>query len=320
MLNTNRQGDSGFGDYCGLTNTEGYFQGSGLTYRRPRGKTINFRDHIRKKNSYQDRLAGDFQAYLESDELDICYQPLVDLEKGTTTGVEALLRWQHKLAGPISPDIFIPVAEQTGAIHALTFRVLDHALRQLHAWETDGICIDVAVNLSMFNLHYENFPLQVARLLKKWSIAPDRLILEVTEGVIMYDPEQATRILEKLDNLGTRLALDDFGTGYSSLSHLARLPIRELKIDRSLIRDIDKNSKNAVIVCSTIELAQKLGLKIVAEGVEDIVVLNILKEYGCATAQGYFFSKPVNQVDFKAWYLNRHGKKYNPPLLPMPQV
>lgn len=266
----------------------------------PDGKYLNYHS-----------LVNDFQSCLERNDLTVCYQPLIDLETGKTTSVEVLIRWNHELAGSISPEIFIPLAEQTGHIYALTFWVLNHALQQLHTWKSDEINIDVAVNLSMSNLHDGSFLLQVSMLLDKWSIPPDQLILEITESVIMYDPDRAIRILGKLNDLGAKLALDDFGTGYSSLSHLARLPINELKIDRSLIIDIDKNRKNATIVRSTIELAQKLGLKIVAEGIEDVVVCNILKEYGCDIGQGYFFSKPVNNTEFKSWIKETSRTTYN---------
>lgn len=275
-----------------------------MTYHQSSEKTVDFHYYIQEKYLDHLGLINDLQTCLEKDDLNICYQPLIDLETGQPTSVEALIRWQHKLAGSISPEIFIPLAEQTGHIHALTFWVLNRTLQQLHVWKSDNIDIDVAVNLSMFNLHDEGFPSQVCRLLDKWSISPEQLILEITEGVIMYNPEQAIRILENLNDIGVRLALDDFGAGYSSLGHLSRLPISELKIDRSLIMDIDKNHKNAMIVRSTIELAQELGLKIVAEGVENATVCDILREYGCNCVQGFFFSKPVNDVEFKSWFMN----------------
>ena len=309
MLNTHKYIESSLRENYGINNDTSNHPG--LTYCHPGGKTIDFHHYIQEKYLNHLSLINDLQAYLERDDLNICYQPLIDLNTGNTTSVEALIRWQHKLAGTISPEVLIPLAEQTGHIHTLTFWVLNQALQQLHAWKSDGINIDVAVNLSMFNLHDENFPLQVSRLLDKWSIAPDRLVLEITEGVIMHDPEQVIKILGRLNELGIRLALDDFGTGYSSLSHLARLPISELKIDRSLVMDIDKNTRNAMIVRSTIELAQKLGFKIVAEGVENAVVCNILKEYGCHTVQGYFLSKPVNAVEFKSWFMETCQNTYN---------
>jgi len=293
--------ESNLEDNNNMNNHESNFHG--FANHPPHINTIDFHHYLQEKYLGHLSLIIDLQTYLERDDLNICYQPIIDLETGETTCVEALIRWQHKLAGYISPELFIPLAEQTGHIHALTFWVLNHALQQLHTWKTDGIDIDVAVNLSMFNLNDENFPSQVSSLLDKWSIPPDQLILEITEGVFMYNPEQTIRVLERLNDLGIRLALDDFGTGYSSLSHLARLPISELKIDRTLITDIETNSKNAKIVRSTIELAQELDLKIVAEGVESATVCNILKDYDCDSAQGYYFSKPVNDVEFKSWFI-----------------
>ena len=309
MLNTNRYPATSFVDIRSVNHNETSYYG--LTVRHPCRDTVNIPHNIQEQYPDHSSLINDFQAYLESDDLYICYQPLIDLKTGNVTSVEALTRWHHKLAGPISPDIFIPLAEQTGHIHALTNRVLNHTLQRLYAWRQDGINIDLAVNLSMFNLHDEGFPLQVSRLLDNWSIIPDQLILEITEGVLMYEPKLAISVLEKLHDLGIKLALDDFGAGYSSLSYLASMPISELKIDRSLVVDIDKNSKNAMIVRSTIELAQKLGMKIVAEGVEDMVVCNMLKEYGCDFGQGYFFGKPVDEFKFNSWIMETGRITYN---------
>lgn len=271
------------------------------------GNTIDFHSFIQDKFLCHLNLINDFRTYLDKDDLKICYQPLVDLESGKTVSVEALIRWQHKLAGYISPEIFIPIVEQTDHIHALTYWMLNHTLQQIYEWNLEGINLDVAVNLSMFNLHDEAFPGQVSRLLDKWAINPEKLILEITEGVIMYDPEKTIHVLNQLKNSGVRLALDDFGAGYSSLSHLSKLPISELKIDRSLITDINSNAKNATIVRSTIELARKLGINVVAEGVEDKNTCNILGSYGCDFAQGYYFSKPMNTHDFKSWFKGKPG-------------
>lgn len=300
MLNIHRHMENNFKDNYEMINSERNLHG--LANHPSHINTIDFHHYLQEKYLGHLSLIIDLQTYLEKDDLKMCYQPLIDLETGETICAEALIRWQHKLSGSISPELFIPLAEQTGHIHALTYWVLNHTLQQLHSWKNGSIDIDVAVNLSMFNLHDDNFPLQVSRLLDKWSIPPDQLILEITESVFMHNPEQTISVLQRLNDLGTRLSLDDFGTGYSSLSHLARLPISELKIDRSLITDIDKNSRNAKIVRSTIVLAQELGLKIVAEGVESKKVYNILKDYGCNTAQGYYFSKPINDVEFSSWY------------------
>jgi EAL domain-containing protein (putative c-di-GMP-specific phosphodiesterase class I) len=265
---------------------------------------VNFHHHIQEKYLYHLSLINDLPKYLERNDLDLCYQPQINLETGKTKSVEALIRWQHKFAGSISPEIFIPLAEQTGHIHALTFWVLNHALEQLQAWKSKDLDIKVAVNLSMFNLHDKNFPLLVTNLLDKWSITPEQLILEITEGVIMHNPDHAIKIMSELCKLGVNLSLDDFGSGYSSLSHLAKLPINELKIDRSLIMGMDKNKRNATIVSSTIEMAKSLGISVVAEGVENMDIHNTLIALGCDIAQGFYFCKPLYYKEFTHWLLN----------------
>jgi EAL domain-containing protein (putative c-di-GMP-specific phosphodiesterase class I) len=274
---------------------------SWFTSNFPETKIVNFYHRIQEKYLDHLGLINDLPEYLERDDLNLCYQPQINLETGKTNSVEALIRWQHKLAGAISPDIFIPLAEQSGHIHALTFWVLNHSLHQLQIWKNNNLDIKIAVNLSMFNLHDNNFPNLVARLLDKWTISPEQLILEITEGVIMHEPEHAMKIMSKLCNMGIILSLDDFGSGYSSLCHLSKLPISELKIDRVLVRDINRNSKNETIVRSTIELAKRLGLNVVAEGVENMEICNTLKALGCDTVQGFHFCKPVCSEEIISW-------------------
>jgi EAL domain-containing protein (putative c-di-GMP-specific phosphodiesterase class I) len=232
------------------------------------------------------------------------YQPQIDLKTGKTKSVEALIRWKHQTAGPIPPDVFIPLAEKSGHIHALTFWALDRALLQLKEWSYAGIEMNVAVNLSMYNLYDNNFPGLVAGLLGKWSIPARQLTLEITEGVVMHDPVKAIRTLAALRDLGTCLSLDDYGSGYSSLRYLGALPISELKLDRSLVMDIDINRKHAMIVRSTVELAKCLGLSVVAEGVEKKEVCGALSRFHCDMAQGFYFCKPVSGDELTSWLLN----------------
>ena len=269
-----------------------------------RNNVVSFDLHLQKQNLCHLQLINDLPEYLACDNLDLCYQPQIDLKTGKTKSVEALLRWKHQSAGSIPPDVFIPLAEQSGYIHALTFRVLNCALRQLKAWKNTGFEISVAVNLSTYNLYDNKFPGIVADLLRKWSIPAQQLVLEITEGVIMHDPMKAIKTLSALRDLGTCLSLDDFGSGYSSLCYLGTLPISELKIDRSLVMDIDKNRKHATIVRSTIDLAKCLGLSVVAEGVEKKEVFSALTKFHCDTAQGFYFCKPVCSEELTPWLLN----------------
>lgn len=243
---------------------------------------------------------------LESGEFYLNFQPQLELEKNKFSCIESLIRWHNKNAGIISPDLFIPLIERTEFIYTLTNWVLNQTLKQLNDWNNKGYVLNASINLSMQDLHNENFPGEVEKLLDRYSISARQLTFEVTEGVIMHDPEQVMRIMIEICKLGVKFSLDDYGTGYSSLSHLASLPISELKIDRALVIDMYKNKKHAMIVRSTIELAHILGLRIVAEGVENSETFNLLKTLNCDAIQGHYLSKPVSHNECLGFY-----KDYN---------
>ena len=257
--------------------------------------------YLRNRRTRQQKLIAKLPRHIENNELDLYYQPQIDLRTGKTLSVEALVRWQDRFAGTIAPHMFVPLAEQCGHIIKLTDWVIDNSLRQLSKWKSRGVELDVAVNLSVCNFDDYSLPVKISRFLDKWSIPARRLILEVTEGVMIKNMDQAIKILLELSNQGIKLSLDDFGSGYSSLSYLSTLPISELKIDRSLVMDMDKNYKNRTIVQSTIELAKRLGLGVVAEGVENISTYNILTLFNCDTAQGFYFCKPVRSEVITSW-------------------
>jgi EAL domain-containing protein (putative c-di-GMP-specific phosphodiesterase class I) len=208
------------------------------------------------------------------------------------SSVEALVRWQHPTRGLLFPDRFLPLAEQGGLMRPLTLRVIDDALRQAATWRAAGLRLQVAVNLSAANLLDARFPEQMAELLGRWNAGPGELQLEITEDTIMVDPPRAMEVLDRLGRLGIALSLDDYGTGYSSLAYLKRLPIQELKIDRSFVLHMSQDEDDAVIVRSTVELARNLGLRVVAEGVEDRAAWTTLADWGCDVAQGYFLGRP----------------------------
>ena len=237
-------------------------------------------------------LMNDLRGALDAGQMQLYYQPIVALNNGTVRGVEALARWIHPEKGLIPPDQFIPMIEQTGLIKVFSHWVIDTALRQWSTWNARGINEAVSVNLSMLNLQDREFPEALADLLKKWSVPPHALILEVTESAMMNDPEHALDTLNHFQNLGVDIAIDDFGTGYSSLSHLKRLPVNEIKIDRAFVKDMRHDKDDEVIVRSTIDLAHNLGLMVVAEGVEDVETLNLLTELNCDLAQGFYFGRP----------------------------
>ncbi|TMF05874.1 MAG: EAL domain-containing protein [Chloroflexi bacterium] len=242
-----------------------------------------------------DRLAliGELRRAIQNDELTLVYQPKVDLETRQCVGVEALVRWQHPQRGVIPPDRFIPLAEQTGLIKNVSRWVLNAALRQCREWRADGIEIPIAVNLSMRDLHDSDLPEIVVGLLKRWGVPPSQLMVEITENGLMADPARALHSIAALRLMGIRIAIDDFGTGYSSLAYLKRLPVDELKIDRSFVRELASDEHDLAIVRAAISLGHDLGLRIVAEGIEDAETWDRLRRLGCDVAQGYFIGRPM---------------------------
>jgi EAL domain-containing protein (putative c-di-GMP-specific phosphodiesterase class I) len=237
--------------------------------------------------------AGELRRALAGGEVVPFYQPQIELRQGRVTGVEALARWNHPTLGLLAPGSFIEVAESTGLIRELTLHMIERALEDRHAWARDGLDLGLAVNVSVRNLLDRSFPAEVADRLRRTGTPPGRLKLEITESTIMADPETATSVLEELAGMGLELAIDDFGTGYSSLAYLRRLPVIELKIDRSFVSDMASERGDAMIVTSTIDLGHNLGLRVIAEGVEDDAVLDALRRAGCDGAQGYLLGRPV---------------------------
>jgi diguanylate cyclase (GGDEF)-like protein len=242
-----------------------------------------------------DRLSmiSELHHAIHSDELLLYYQPKLDLKSGNLYGVEALVRWQHPKRGIVSPDEFIPLAEECGLIVPLTFWVLDNALRQLDAWRKVGMEIPVAINLSTRNIHDLAFADRVQQRLRAWNCEPCWLELEITESAVIDDPVRAMQVLNQLDELGVQLSIDDFGTGYSSLAYLKNLPVDEVKIDRSFILDMDKDPRSLAIVRAMIDLGHQLDLHVVAEGIETKESLDIMATCGCDAIQGYYISKPL---------------------------
>ncbi|WP_426216884.1 putative bifunctional diguanylate cyclase/phosphodiesterase [Pseudomonas sp. DWRC2-2] len=234
-------------------------------------------------------------------ELFLCYQPKLDLKHGHVRQAEALLRWQHPTLGQVSPAEFIPLAERTGSMGSLTLWVIEEAIRQIAEWSQRGMLIQLSVNISVDDLADDDLAIRVTALLMQYQVDAEQLIFEITESAIMHNPQQALSVLEQLRGCGISLSVDDFGTGYSSLAQLQRLPVQELKIDQSFIRNLNNTSGDGVIVRSTIEMSHNLGLKVVAEGVEFAPSLKLLKQWNCDTAQGYLISRPLNAMAFEMW-------------------
>jgi diguanylate cyclase (GGDEF)-like protein len=246
-------------------------------------------------------LVGELRKALEQSQIEVHYQPKADVRTGEIVGVEALVRWLHAELGSISPEEFVPIAERTGMIHPLTTYVLRTALSQCREWRRSGIKLDVAVNVSSGSLLNIDFPAEVRRLLDEAGVAPRALTLEVTEGSIMADPQRCIHVLTALSGMGVQLAVDDFGTGYSSLSQLKQLPVDELKIDKSFIVDMTSDDDDATIVRSTIDLGHNLGLRVVAEGVEDRTTWQAVGALGCDVVQGFYLSRALTATSLTRW-------------------
>ncbi len=248
-------------------------------------------------------LLVDLRECVHSDQLVLHYQPKIDLGTRAISGVEALIRWRHPTRGLLPPGSFIPEVERTALIAPVTRWVLNEALRQQQIWREQGFDLTMAVNVSARSLGaHTTLAETVQELTAAWKTRPGELILELTEGALIE--AAATDVLARLHKMGGRLSIDDFGTGYSSLAYLQRLPMDEIKIDRSFVTGLGSSSDNSVIVRSTIDLAHNLGLAVVAEGVEDHACMNMLIRYGCDRAQGYFFGRPCPADELTAWLAN----------------
>ena len=253
-------------------------------------------------------MVSELRRAIDQNELSLYFQPKVSLAAGSVTCAEALVRWQHPRHGLLGPDLFVPIAEQTGLIRPLARWVLDAALRQCSRWRHQGLDLAVAVNLSMRNLHDPEVVDTIRQLLTRWGIPPSRLVVEITESSLMADAERAMDVLGRLRAMGVGISIDDFGTGYSSLAYLKRLPVDELKIDKSFVAHIASDDNDAAIVRSTIGLAHDLGLAVVAEGIEDEVTWDYLAGLGCDVAQGYFISRPLPVAAFGDWLATTQWK------------
>jgi len=247
-------------------------------------------------------LIADLRYALERDELRIHYQPLKQFASGRVAGVEALIRWQHPQRGLIAPGEFVAIAEKMGLMDAITEWVLDRSIAQAKRWRTSGLEVPVSVNISMRNLRDVELPDTISGLLRKHGADAGLLKVEITESDIMLNPRHVMHALERLRALGIRIAIDDFGTGYSSLAYLNLLPVDQLKIDRSLVKEICTDEGTAAIVRATIDLGHSLGLEIVGEGVEDQQTSDRLAGLGCDLEQGYYFGRPMAVEDLERWF------------------
>jgi diguanylate cyclase (GGDEF)-like protein len=259
-------------------------------------------------------LMTELRHAVDAGELRLYLQPKLALDSERLIGAEALVRWQHPQRGLVPPSQFIPFAEQTGFIHVLTMWVFEEAARHWHTLNDEGIALLLSVNLSTRDLLDANLAQKFEALLAKRRVPASAFCLEITESAMMDDPQRALVTLDRLSALGFKLSIDDFGTGYSSLAYLKRLPVNELKIDQSFVRNMQTDADDAMIVRSTIDLAHNLGITVVAEGVENLQVWNMLRDLNCDQAQGFHMGRPMPIAEFSRWSMRWSANRPDPAL------
>jgi len=260
-----------------------------------------YRPELEQASQQRQSLTGELRHAIENHHLVLHYQPKIDFATRRVSAVEALVRWQHPRRGLLYPDSFIPLAEETGLIKPLTLAVIRMAVRECADWRERGIELVVAVNISAHNVQDETFPERVAAILEELRVPPEWLELEITETGIMTNPVLSIETITRLSGMGIQIAIDDFGTGYSSMAYLKKLLVAKIKIDKSFVMDMATDANDAVIVRSTIDLGHNLGLKVVAEGVEDETAWERLQQLGCDAAQGYYMSRPLPAKELLDW-------------------
>jgi diguanylate cyclase (GGDEF)-like protein len=266
-----------------------------------RGSVEVYREEIDTHSVQRLNLVADLHAAVIDDQFHVAYQPIADADSGRIVGMEALLRWSHPTRGEISPEEFIPLAERSGAISAMSRRTIDAALGTARRVHDSGYDVSVSINLSARLLSDLELPGVVAANLLRHGVPPGKLTIEVTESTIASDPKRAMQVLQNLREIGVRLSVDDYGTGYSSLSYLSQLRPDELKVDRSFVRQMRAGERGGVIVRSTIELGHALGMEVTAEGVEDASTYAALVELGCDRIQGFHVARPMPEALLMAW-------------------
>jgi len=250
------------------------------------------------------QLMNDLRDAVEKNEIHVHYQPLIDKASQSVTGVETLARWCHPVLGDITPDEFIPMAEQTGQIRLLTLQVLELALKDSSLWRKQGYSLGVSINLSTYCLQDLSLPDEIYSIIQSYDIDFADVELEITESALMHDLSRAGKILDQLNHMGLRLAIDDFGTGFSSLNYLKNLPVDTLKIDKSFIMDMCDNPSDNAIVKTIIELGHNLGCRVVAEGIENQRTLDCLTALNVDVMQGFFYSRPLPADKFSIWLVD----------------
>lgn len=258
-------------------------------------------DDIHRINRYDIKLIGDFAIALEQNQTFIVYQPQIDIKTKKITGFEALIRWNHPIKGIMYPDSFIPLIEETQIIHDLTMWVLDNAIKKIIEFRKMNINLPISINISPKNLLDTSFYSKVIDKIKDSGINHNLIELEITESAVMSNPQESFNTLKKFRDAGIRIALDDFGRGYSSLAHLSEIELDVLKIDKSFIQKMDSSKSHGYVVQAIIELAHNIGCQVIAEGIENIEIINILDKYNCDLGQGFYIAMPMDDKDLNIW-------------------
>lgn len=262
---------------------------------------VHYQDGMDEHHMRRLQILQKLPEAVRSRKMQLHYQPKIACASGTVIGAEALIRWRDEELGVVRPDEFIPLAEQSGEINRITRCVIESALDQLQLWHEQGQQLMMAINLSAIDLQWQELPQYIAVQVRERGLAPGKITFEVTESAVMIDPEQAISVLSAIRQQGIRISIDDYGTGYASLGQLKRLPVDELKLDRSFIEFLPASAADQTIVRSTLALAHEMGLTTVAEGVEDEGAWTVLQQLGCDTMQGFYFSRPLAASEFDKW-------------------
>ena len=272
--------------------------------KRSHSGFVTFTSELEQNSEDRFTLQLEIRKAIANNEFVLHYQPKIDFSTHRISGAEALVRWQHPTRGLLSPDKFIPFAEESGLIRPLPKLILHEAVNQAKTWLKDGVPLQIAVNVSAVNIQDENFANQVAEILKQYDLPTSLIELELTESAVMSEPRKAISCIKKLCDIGVPVSIDDFGTGYTSMSKLKDLLVTKIKIDRSFVTDMLMNHSDAVIVRTTLDLGHSLGFKVVAEGVEDQATWDQLKDLGYDSAQGFYMSRPLAPEAFTEWLHN----------------
>lgn len=283
-----------------------------LTARRKHDGVAVYTPELNLDNPRRVAMLSELRRAIEQNSLELFFQPQVDMQTSAITSVEALMRWTHPTFGRVSPGEFITLAEGSRLIKPLTVWSITRAARELEQWRKSGLTLGIAINLSARVLDDPEIPELFASLLAATENDPSRFTLEITESCIMENPRRTIEILKRLSDMKLRMSIDDFGTGYSSLAYLSKLPVAEIKIDKSFVMNMTRSKDDCTIVNATVDLGHSLGLKVVAEGVENEEIWRLLKEHGCDVAQGYYISPPLERRELLTWLRDSRWKPRPP--------